>query len=98
MDGGNTWTNISNFSPVWFHFFSPKDGISLQTVAYDFSLPGFEEYLECRAFITLEDSNTTWTEGPTSISFYIDYVNFVNENLGYGLTYDDEFRIVKMFR
>jgi photosystem II stability/assembly factor-like uncharacterized protein len=95
VDGGMTWTKISDFSPAWIQFFSKSEGLTLQTVGYEVD---FDLLIDCNAFFSTSDGGTTWDEGPTSISFYMDNVNFVNSNLGYGLTYIDGYEIVKMVR
>jgi len=94
-DGGNSWTKASDYRPVWFRFFSPSDAISLQNVDSKFD---YDVIINCNAIFTTSDGGLTWGEGPPSISFYLQYLNFVNDNLGYGLTYDDGYRIVKIFR
>jgi photosystem II stability/assembly factor-like uncharacterized protein len=95
VDGGNTWIKISDHSPLWFHFFSPTDGISLQSIAKAFD---FDVIIECNAFLTTSDGGLTWNEGPASINFFMSDINFVNDHLGYGMTAENEFRIVKIFR
>ncbi len=98
-DGGLTWQKISNNGTEWFHFFSTNDGITLQSLAYDYRIEGGEGFsYGCNAFLTLSPLSTGWQEGPTSIAFYIFDVNFVNDHLGYGMTDYNGPRIVKLFR
>ena len=79
-DGGTNWTEVSQLNTSFFHFFSPTEGISLQTESiYDHG----DYWDECNAFLLTHDGGGTWLSGGASFNFRLGDVFFLNENLGF---------------
>lgn len=79
-DGGETWTITSELLYDFFHFFTPTEGISLQTVGvYDYG----DYWDKCNAFSLTSDGGETWEHGEASFNFRLGETFFVNENLGF---------------
>lgn len=96
-DGGNTWIKISDDWPNWFYFFSPTDGVSLQSTDLDFDLDQDLQIL-CKAFLTTSDGGIKWLEGPPSVNFEMSDIQFVHDRLGFGRSNDPAHKFVKLYR
>ena len=80
MDGGKTWTMISDHPAIMIYFFNELEGVTLQTVSSDFhySYEGYEE--DCNAFLTTTDGGLTWIEGPPSENFVPQAMQFLDNH------------------
>ncbi len=79
-DGGENWTRISQNYVGFFHFFSPTEGISLQTVGYN----SYGDIAQsCGAFLLTDDGGETWTESEASSGFLFEKFFFLDNDTGF---------------
>ncbi len=80
VNGGQSWTKISEKRAEMIQFSSSQDGIALINIASDFDSKVF---INCYAFLTTSDGGISWVEGPPSIYFKLNTVDFISSRPGY---------------
>jgi photosystem II stability/assembly factor-like uncharacterized protein len=94
-DGGMTWDTISQTGTSVLHFFTKQDGISIQVVDHWWD---YDVQATCLAFATTHDGGENWNIGEATSSGLLSDLNYVDSNLIYGITYAQDFHLVKIFR
>lgn len=77
IDGGASWSLVTDRMVDFFHFFTPSEGISIQTL----EICGYENNVVLdNAFLITHDGGTTWINGDLSRNFSLKRIFFLDAN------------------
>ncbi|HZV70978.1 MAG TPA: hypothetical protein VFG10_15585 [Saprospiraceae bacterium] len=97
VDGGKSWTTISENRAEMIHFFSSQDGVLLIHIATDYNIDS-NILINCFAFLTTYNGGISWVEGPPSVNFEMKEINFISSGLGYAFSWKKPYSASKLFR